>query len=262
MIRAGWLDGEPTNSAGIAPHRSSPGASTAGSPAPPGSVVLALRVARGQAAPPHWVATLSPDERERAARFRRHDDMVAFIGGRYLLRTTLATRLGTAPALVQLLVRQDGSVAVAAAPVAVQVSLSHSGELALAALAGEPVGVDVQAVGEQPSPQLVGRVCTAAEALELALADAGEGPARFARLWARKEAVVKASGGLVHLDEVGQLDVRGSSPAPRRDGDVAALRRMTLLDIDLSGGPALRCAYAAALAVTVEHPPAARRAHG
>jgi len=77
-------------------------------------------------------------------------------------------------------------------------SLSHSGGLIAVALsAGRAVGVDVQQV--VPGLDVTGmsaRFFTPSEAAYVAAgADAGARADRFARLWVRKEAVVKAAGG-------------------------------------------------------------------
>ncbi|MEV6924372.1 4'-phosphopantetheinyl transferase superfamily protein [Dactylosporangium sp. NPDC051485] len=73
-----------------------------------------------------------------------------------------------------------------------QVNLSHAGEHALIAVTEtRPVGVDLQDLGPAPAVDaLARRFFPPAEA---ALVAAG-GPAEFARLWARKEAVLKAAG--------------------------------------------------------------------
>ncbi|WP_254910169.1 4'-phosphopantetheinyl transferase family protein [Micromonospora sp. NBS 11-29] len=79
-----------------------------------------------------------------------------------------------------------------------QTSLSYSGDLvAVAVSEGRAVGVDIQhpSPGRDPVP-LARRFFHPEEARHVAAGtDLGERAARFTRLWARKEAVVKAAGG-------------------------------------------------------------------
>ncbi|GAA2365710.1 4'-phosphopantetheinyl transferase family protein [Dactylosporangium salmoneum] len=73
-----------------------------------------------------------------------------------------------------------------------QVNLSHAGEHALIAVTEtRPVGVDLQDLGPAPAVEaLARRFFPPGEAESVA----AHGPAEFARLWARKEAVLKAAG--------------------------------------------------------------------
>ncbi|MEU1012597.1 4'-phosphopantetheinyl transferase superfamily protein [Streptomyces sp. NPDC005890] len=73
-------------------------------------------------------------------------------------------------------------------------SLSHSGDVALLALAGVPVGVDVEAV---PEPQAVTdllAVLHPREADELRSLREAQRPDALARVWSRKEAYLKGTG--------------------------------------------------------------------
>ncbi|MFD5466894.1 4'-phosphopantetheinyl transferase family protein [Kitasatospora sp. NPDC127059] len=74
----------------------------------------------------------------------------------------------------------------------VHFSLSHSGELALLAVAPRPVGVDVETVRSGRDVDRLSRRFFPSQERELVAL--GGRPA-FARLWTRKEACVKASGG-------------------------------------------------------------------
>jgi 4'-phosphopantetheinyl transferase len=104
-----------------------------------------------------------------------------------------------------------GSVSVGAG---VHMNLSHSGGLAaLAITRGRPVGVDLQRISPQmDAGRLASRYYPPAEARFVA---AGVTPVaradRFVRLWTRKEACVKASGGRLSMGL--RLPVRGSGRA-------------------------------------------------
>lgn len=143
----------------------------------------------------------------------RHRYLASHLG----LRVLLGSHLGLAPRDIRL-IREDcpccgaphGRPAVADA--ALHFSLSHSGDMAYLALAARPVGVDIEAI---PSPQAVADVINAlhpAETAELNALAIEQRPTALARLWARKEAVLKATGtglaqGLTH-------PYVGSHPAP------------------------------------------------
>ncbi len=151
---------------------------------------------------------LDADERARAAGMVRPADRHRYLASHLGLRVLLGSCLGLAPQDVRL-IREDcpccgaphGRPAVAGA--ALHFSLSHSGDMAYLALAAQPVGVDIE---EIPSPQAVADVINVlhpAETAELNALAIGQRPLALARLWARKEAVLKATGtglaeGLAH----------------------------------------------------------------
>jgi 4'-phosphopantetheinyl transferase len=97
-------------------------------------------------------------------------------------------------------------------------NLSHSGELALIAVArGREVGVDVEATRPAERAQRIAdRTFTEAEAAELRSLAGPEREAAFFRLWARKEAYLKATargfkGGLDSFDALGLEPLDGSA---------------------------------------------------
>ncbi|MEU7730937.1 4'-phosphopantetheinyl transferase superfamily protein [Streptomyces sp. NPDC040724] len=162
-------------------------------------------------------AVLDADERARAERMVQPADRHRYRASHLGLRVLLGSCLGSAPQGIRL-IREDcpccggphGRPAVADA--AFHFSLSHSGDLAYLALAARPVGVDIEAI---PGPQAVADVINAlhpAETAELNALAVDQRPTALARLWARKEAVLKATGtglaeGLTH-------PYVGSHPAP------------------------------------------------
>ncbi|WP_404952653.1 4'-phosphopantetheinyl transferase family protein [Streptomyces sp. 147326] len=151
---------------------------------------------------------LDADERARAERMVQPADRHRYLASHLGLRVLLGSCLGPAPQDVRL-IREDcpccggphGRPAVA--DTALHFSLSHSGDMAYLALAAQPVGVDIEAI---PSPQAVADVIDAlhpAETAELNALVIEERQIALARLWARKEAVLKATGtglaqGLTH----------------------------------------------------------------
>ncbi|MDX3540988.1 4'-phosphopantetheinyl transferase superfamily protein, partial [Streptomyces sp. MB09-01] len=142
---------------------------------------------------------LDADERGRAERMVRPADRHRYLASHLGLRVLLGSHLGLAPQDIRL-IREDcpccggphGRPAVA--DTALHFSLSHSGDMAYLALAARPVGVDIEAI---PSPQAVADVINAlhpAETAELNALAVERRPVALARLWARKEAVLKATG--------------------------------------------------------------------
>ncbi|MEU8773939.1 4'-phosphopantetheinyl transferase superfamily protein [Streptomyces sp. NPDC048606] len=144
-------------------------------------------------------ALLDPSERERAGRLVRAGDRRTYLASHLALRVLLGGYLGRAPREVEL-VREDcpccgaphGRPAVAdGAP---HFSLSHSEDVAYLAFAGVPVGVDVEGL---PSAEAVVDVLPTlhpAETAELTALAPADRPAALARVWARKEACLKATG--------------------------------------------------------------------
>ncbi len=136
---------------------------------------------------------LSPDERERAARYRVERAREEFVAGRAALRILLGAALGVSPDGVELGTNQHGK------PVTrgVEFNVTHShGLICIALCRNAPVGVDVEWVDpglevmELAEPNF-----TAEETRRLArLPEGRERAAAFCRLWTQKEAVAKADG--------------------------------------------------------------------
>ena len=103
----------------------------------------------------------------------------------------LAAYLEVTPATLEFERGQGGKPRLRGEPL--QFNLSHSGRLALLALTRRlQVGVDVQAPHPATSkPWFAKRICTPREYERLT---ANPRPAELLRLWARKEAVIKARG--------------------------------------------------------------------
>ncbi|GLX50245.1 hypothetical protein Shyhy01_31950 [Streptomyces hygroscopicus subsp. hygroscopicus] len=165
---------------------------------------------------------LDAQERARARAFRRARDRDAYVIAHATLRSLLSPLLGV-PADELPLMREPcagcgkphGRPALRTS--GVHFSLSHSGDLVLVALAGAPVGVDVEGVAGEEAVRGAQCALHAAEVAELALLPARERQAAFTRTWVRKEAYLKGLGtGLVRdpaLDHVG-TGPRPVSPSP------------------------------------------------
>jgi 4'-phosphopantetheinyl transferase len=137
---------------------------------------------------------LTPEERERAARFHFDADRARFVVGRGLLRETLGRHLKVAPRDVSFSYNRWGKPAVAASPVEFNVAHSHE-MVALAFTLGRRVGIDVERVDRSiDALELADRFFTAEEAARLRRLAEPDRSLAFLRDWTRKEAFVKAQG--------------------------------------------------------------------
>jgi 4'-phosphopantetheinyl transferase len=157
---------------------------------------------------------LSPDERERAARFRFEEHRDRFVGGRAALRNILAGYISVTPAAISFEYNRFGKPELARGT-GVHFNASHSQGRMFVAIADREVGVDLER--ERPGAGF--------EAiLERYLP--GTPREEFFQAWTRREAYLKAIGrGLSDLEE------------PMRDGWWVE---------DLDAGPGWAAAVAAA----------------
>jgi 4'-phosphopantetheinyl transferase len=152
--------------------------------------------------PDQVIARLEPllddRERQRAAGFALAAERRRFVAARGATRMIIAGRLGAPPAELAWRHGPHGKPELAGAWTGAQLSLSHSGELAALAVTGaRRVGVDIQRLPARVDvSRMAARFYPPAEArYVLAAAGAAEQAARFTRLWTRKEACVKVTGG-------------------------------------------------------------------
>lgn len=143
-------------------------------------------------------ATLNRGERASAATLVHEPDRRRFTVAHGALRLLAARELGVPPDALTWTTNRHGKPELAPPWSGWHTSLSHSGGLiAVAVSAGRPVGVDVQQVAaDLDVTGMSARFFPPGEARYVAAgSDAGVRADRFARLWVRKEAVVKAAGG-------------------------------------------------------------------
>lgn len=137
---------------------------------------------------------LDDAERERAADLRYPDRRGRFIASHGAVRVILGRYLGVPPGSLRWQPGPNGKPELAGGP---QVSMSASGGLAALAIAGSRrVGVDVQRLlADVDVARMADRFYPPAEALFVRAAGTAGQVDRFTRLWTRKEACVKVSGG-------------------------------------------------------------------
>lgn len=182
-------------------------------------------------------AWLSPEEQERAQRFRQEADRIRFVLGRMMARQYCARHLGVKPAQIVFDATSEGKLWLPAYP-KFCFNVSHSGDWILFAWSEHaPVGVDVEAMDRRigvPLEKMAESAfspteCQALVADRHALADT------FFRIWVRKEAIIKAEGcglgGRLHDFSVAHLHhgmvqwrsevVYPDSPSPWRIHEIA-----------------------------------------
>jgi 4'-phosphopantetheinyl transferase len=141
---------------------------------------------------------LDGSERARAAAILSPRDQQRFAIAHGALRILASRELNARPAALTWTPGPHGKPELAPPWSGLYTSLSHSGDMIAAAIStGRPVGVDIQHL--VPGLDTVGlsaRFFSPDEARYVAAGrDASARAGRFAHLWARKEAAVKAAGG-------------------------------------------------------------------
>jgi 4'-phosphopantetheinyl transferase len=197
-------------------------------------------------------ATLSDDERERAAQFKFENLRHRYVAGRGLLRDLLSRYVNADPVAVELTYSDHGKPSLASqfAGAGIHFNLAHSDDLALFAFTrAGAVGVDVEWIRPvKDMEELVARFFSPRESelfRELAAADR---PAAFFNLWTRKEAMLKATGegltGSLSRIEVSFLPGE-SARVIRIAGDPAAAAEWSLRELSPAegfvGAVAVRC---------------------
>jgi 4'-phosphopantetheinyl transferase len=168
---------------------------------------------------PALLGLLDEVERGRYEAYRRDADKQRFLTGRALIRGVAAAALDVAPGSVTL----DSSCFDCGKPhgkprvvgSSLEVSISHSGDwVVLAVTEGAPVGVDVEEVRGTDVDGLAG-ICFSPTELTVFQAlpeDARQGA--FFTYWARKEAVLKATGRGMSV-AMSKLTLTAHDKAPR-----------------------------------------------
>ncbi|MFI0897404.1 4'-phosphopantetheinyl transferase family protein [Streptomyces sp. NPDC020983] len=200
---------------------------------------------RSEALVTELLGVLDDDERRRADAYRSADDRRRFVLAHGALRHLVARSLGAPPGEIRWARGPHGKPEPAGRWRGVHVNLSHSGELAMVALCPDrPVGVDVQQVLPRlDAPAMARRYFPPQEAAAVcACPDPYLRATRFARLWARKEALTKAHGG--RLVEGLRVAVPSGGPPPDIPAPDAWARAYRVRDVPAPAG------YRAAVALS------------
>jgi len=197
---------------------------------------------------------LSPDELERAGRFRFDTNRTEYILSRGTLRTLLGSYLGVSPRELQFVYSEYGrpSLADGVSLGALSFNVAHSGGVALLAFArGRRIGIDVERVlRDFGTSEVAERFFSSAERVALRQLPQGDRHEAFFRCWTRKEAFIKALGeGLSHPLDQFDVTLAPGDPAAllATRPDASEVKRWMLWDIHLSDD------YAAALAAEMNN---------
>lgn len=188
-------------------------------------------------------ATLSPDEKARAERFKHEKHRHRFVVGRGALRDILGQYLQTEPAKLSFDYSNNGKPALAGvfALAGFHFNLAHSEDLALVAITRIGiVGVDVECVRAiKDADELVARFFSARESELFHAVPATEKPAAFFNLWTRKEALLKATGeGITRSLSLVEVSFLPGEPARLLavSGDTAKAAEWTLMELSPAPG--------------------------
>jgi 4'-phosphopantetheinyl transferase len=182
-------------------------------------------------------ATLSEDEKERAARLHFRADRDRFIVAHGCLRAILSRYLHCEPDQFSFSTNSHGKPALNGHKV--EFNLSHSGDFALIAIAQErKVGVDVERIRSGISSHVIAQqYFSASEFAELQSLPLEQRETAFFSCWTRKEAYIKAQGQGLSLP-LESFDVsllpneRALLRATRPDAREAARWTLLALDVD------------------------------
>ena len=191
---------------------------------------------------------LSPQERERAGRYRFAEHRREYIVCRGTLREILSHYLEVHPGRIEFIYNRDGKPRLRHSDrnaSDVRFNVSHSGGWALQAVTrGGEVGIDIERADPRfAQEQIPERFFSPGEVAQLRSLPAHEQTAAFFRCWTRKEAYIKARGmGLaLALDSFDVSLGPNDSPAFLRGAGDWSVQDLPLRDLGVPAG------YAAAI---------------
>lgn len=165
-------------------------------------------------------SVLPPDELARAARMRRAEPRARFVRSRTLLRTILGAYGGREP--VELRFGTTGQGKPRLADASIRFNLSRTDAVWLLAVAPDrDVGVDVERTDRPVDPdRLAARLFSRRECEMLRALDGEEKARAFFRVWACREATVKAMGeGMFSHSATFEVEADPARPVDARPVD-------------------------------------------
>jgi 4'-phosphopantetheinyl transferase len=168
---------------------------------------------------------LSAEERERADRYKIRKPRHQFVTGRGLLRRILGSCLSVPPHEVPIAYTGAGKPILGCGTL--HFNVTHTDQIALIAIAGRPVGIDVEQVRNLANPDgLVQRFFSAAECASYRTLPPELQPQGFFRAWTCKEALIKAVG--LSVTNLSEFDVELH---PQRPAALLESRHPALMDV-------------------------------
>jgi 4'-phosphopantetheinyl transferase len=162
----------------------------------PGDEEVRVWVVKLEYPPPNeasLLACLTPEEQERAARYKVARPRHQFVTGRGLVRQILGACLGVRPPEVPITYSGAGKPVLDGGEL--HFNVTHTDAVALLALATRPVGIDTEQVRDLANPDgLVQRFFSPAEGEAYRNLPPELKRTGFFRAWTSKEAVIKAAG--------------------------------------------------------------------
>ena len=151
---------------------------------------------RERAAVEFWERALTPQERERAARFVFARDREHFIAGRGILRAILGLYLHTPAAAIELAYEPEGKPRLGGHAHPLHFNLSHSHGLAVYGFShNREIGIDLEAIRSGVTgEEIAEHYFSISELAELRALPPEKRNEGFFLCWTRKEAYVKARG--------------------------------------------------------------------
>lgn len=201
-------------------------------------------------APEQLATLLSPEEQQRAERFRFPHLRERFRIGRGMLRTLLGSYCGISPEALHFGYSEYGKPSLAGIPECF-FNVSHSGELWACAIGtGTAFGIDIEHMRPLlDRDTLARRFFAPAEHQAINLYPEADRSAAFYRCWTRKEAYLKALGfGL--SKGLNSFEVDCSEAATSIIRDPVSQTQWTAHDVSLPAG------YAGALVIAARTPDA------
>lgn len=167
----------------------------------------------------HWpeaLALLCPDEHRRAMGFYRPIERTTYVYAHALLRLLLASRLQIEPGALRFEAGPVGKPMLSGHQATMHFNISYRDSAIAIAIGDLPLGVDIEYVRRDLDiPGIVGRFFVGEEQAYIREGGLELQHQRFFHLWARKEALVKASGaGLDALTTFSALHPLSRVPDP------------------------------------------------
>lgn len=180
---------------------------------------------------------LSPDELQRAQRFKFEKDRDSFIAARGILRTILGDYLNLDPKIIQFQYSSKGKPFLTSVSPLISFNLSHSNGKAVYAIAlNQNIGIDLEAIRPIEVLSLAKRFFCESEYHWLTSLSPQQQNIEFFKLWTCKEAYLKATGeGIVGLQDV-EIRLPFSSPIQllkiSNQPELAKLWKLYPIDVD------------------------------